>query len=144
MCCSPIWEEERAATHYYTRAWKLVDTRKKMLYRYCYIPSFPAQVFTLQSQNNDSQSPAEGLPCCNPVAVRQCLFLLYPRHLCRRVYSFRLSVRPFVCSYVRSFVIPSRSWNLRPSFALKFLKWCISQQLLIRKHSYLDHSYPGG
>ena len=58
-----------------------------------------------------------------------------------RVYSFRLSVRPFVRSYVRSFV---RSWNLRQSFALKFLKWCISQQLLIRKHSYLDHSYPGG
>ena len=54
---------------------------------------------------------------------------------------FRLSVRPFVCSLVRSFV---RSWNLRQSFALKFLKWCISQQLLIRKHSYLDHSYPGG
>ena len=51
---------------------------------------------------------------------------------------------PFVRSYVRSFVIPSRSWNLRPSFALKFLKWCIPQQLLIRKHSYLDHSYPGG
>ena len=38
---------------------------------------------------------------------------------------------PFVCSSVRmfvcSFVIPSRSWNLRQSFALKFLKWCISQ-----------------
>ena len=33
--------------------------------------------------------------------------LLYPRHLCRGVYSFRLSVRPFVCS----FVLPSRSWN---------------------------------
>ena len=48
---------------------------------------------------------------------------------------------PFVRSYVRSFV---RSWNLRQSFALKFLKWCISQQLIIRKHSYLDHSYPGG
>ena len=65
-----------------------------------------------------------------------------------RVYSFRLSVRPFVCSlvrsFVRSFVLPSRSWNLRQSFALKFLKWCISQQLLIRKHSYLDHSCPGG
>ena len=30
--------------------------------------------------------------------------LLYPRHLCRRVYSFRFSVRPFVCSFVRSFV----------------------------------------
>ena len=37
--------------------------------------------------------------CCT---VLQCL--LYPRHLCRGVYSFRLSVRPFVCSYVRSFV----------------------------------------
>ena len=30
--------------------------------------------------------------------------LLYPRHLCRGVYSFRLSVRPFVCSFVRLFV----------------------------------------
>ena len=67
---------------------------------------------------------------------------LYPRHLCRRVYI--VFAFPFVRSYVRSFVIPSRSWNLRPSFAFKFLKWCISQQLLIRKHSYLDHSYPGG
>ena len=41
--------------------------------------------------------------------------LLYPRHLCRGVYSFRLSVRPFVWSFVRlfvrSFVLPSRSWN---------------------------------
>ena len=53
-------------------------------------------------------------------------------------------VFPFVRSYVRSFVLPSVTWNLRQSFALKFLKWCISQQLLIRKHSYLDHSYPGG
>ena len=56
------------------------------------------------------------------------------------IYSFRLSVRPFVCSYVRSFVrlfvLPSVTWNLRQSFALKFLKLCISQQLLIRKHSY--------
>ena len=55
-------------------------------------------------------------------------------------------VFPFVCSFVRlfvrSFVLPSVAWNLRQSFALKFLKWCISQQLLIRKHSYLDHSYP--
>ena len=30
--------------------------------------------------------------------------LLYPRHLCRGVYSFRLDVCPFVRSYVRSFV----------------------------------------
>ena len=29
---------------------------------------------------------------------------LYPRHLCRGVYSFRFSVRPFVCSFVRLFV----------------------------------------
>ena len=49
----------------------------------------------------------------------------------------RSSVRMFVSSFVRS-------WNLRQSFASKFLKWCISQQLLIRKHSYYDHSYPGG
>ena len=60
----------------------------------------------------------------------------------------RSYVRSFVCSFVRSFVrsfvLPSVAWNLRQSFALKFLKWCISQQLLIRKHSYLDHSYPGG
>ena len=49
-------------------------------------------------------------------------------------------VFPFVCS----FVLPSVTWNLRQSFALKFLKWCISQQLLTRKHSYLDQSYPGG
>ena len=70
--------------------------------------------------------------------------LLYPRHLCRRVYSFRLYVCPFVCSFVCLFVLLSVAWNLRQSFALKFLKWCISRQLLIRKHSYLDHSYPGG
>ena len=50
----------------------------------------------------------------------------------------------YVRSFVRSFVLPSVTWNLRQSFALKFLKWCISQQLLIRKHSYLDHCYPEG
>ena len=32
------------------------------------------------------------------------IHLLYPRHLCRGVYSFRLDVCPFVRSYVRSFV----------------------------------------
>ena len=71
------------------------------------------------------------------------LWSLYPWHLCRGVYSFRLSVRMFVqCLFVQ-FVLPSVAWNLRQSFA-KFLKWCISQQLLIRKNSYLDHSYPVG
>ena len=34
----------------------------------------------------------------------------------------RSSVRMFVSSFVRPFVLPSRSWNLRQSFALKFLK----------------------
>ena len=47
----------------------------------------------------------------------------------------------FVFPFVRLFV---RNSVTRQSFASKFLKWCISQQLLIRKHSYLDHSYPGG
>ena len=28
------------------------------------------------------------------------LFSLYPRHLCRGIYSFRLFVRPFICSLV--------------------------------------------
>ena len=27
----------RAVTHYYTRAWPNVKTRKRMLYRYCFI-----------------------------------------------------------------------------------------------------------
>ena len=45
------------------------------------------------------------------------LQLLYPRHLCRRVYSFRLSVRPFVCSLVRSFVRTSVTFV---EFASKF------------------------
>ena len=80
--------------------------------------------------------------------LEQLLASSYTPAFMPRVYSFRLSVRPFVCSFVcsfvRSFVLPSVAWNLRQSFALKFLKWCISQQLLIRKHSYLDHSYPAG
>ena len=83
------------------------------------------------------------------------IFSLYPRHLCRGVYSFRLSVCMFVRSFVRSFVLPSVAWNLRQIFALKFLKWCISQQLLIRKlhiwtivilegwHSLHDHGPQG-
>ena len=46
---------------------------------------------------------------------------------------FRLSVCMFVCTSV-----------MFEEFASKFLKWCISQQLLTRKYSYLDHSYLGG
>ena len=82
-----------------------------------------------------------------------CCFLLYPWHLCQGVYSFRLSVHPFVRTYVRSFVCSLVGLFVcdsvpfvesLQSFTLKFLKWGISQQPLIRKHSYLDHRYPGG
>ena len=42
------------------------------------------------------------------------LTLLFPRHLCQRVYSFLFSVRPSVCMFIRSFgssfVIPERCW----------------------------------
>ena len=50
---------------------------------------------------------------------------------------FRLSV----CLLIRSSL---RSWNLPLCFTLKVLKWGISHQLPIRKHSYLDHGYLGG
>ena len=62
--------------------------------------------------------------------------LLYPRHLCRGVYSFRLSIRDSVL-FVKLLLLVT-------SFTLKFLKWGISHQPLIRKHSYLDLRYPWG
>ena len=65
---------------------------------------------------------------------------LYPWHLCRRVYSFCLSVR----SLVGSFILPLCLWNFMSNFMLKFLQVGLSLQLLIRKHSYLDHEYLGG
>ena len=49
-------------------------------------------------------------------------------------------VFPFVRLYVRSIV---RTSVMFVEFASKFIKCCISQQLLTRKHSYLDHSYLG-
>ena len=52
--------------------------------------------------------------------------------------NFHLSDGPFVCSFVSPFV------ELLQSFTLKLLKWVISHQPLIRKHSFLDHRYPGG
>ena len=67
--------------------------------------------------------------------------LLYPWHLCRGVYSFRLSI----CMFVRSFVRTSIPFvELFQSLKCKQLEWSISHKLLIRKHSYLDHRYPGG
>ena len=44
------------------------------------------------------------LPLLNPHGVKVPSMSLYPRHLCRGVYSFRLSVRMFVRLFVRSFV----------------------------------------
>ena len=41
---------------------------------------------------------------------------IYPWHLCRGVYSFRL----FVHMFPRLLVLPSRSWNLRQSFRSGF------------------------
>ena len=63
---------------------------------------------------------------------------------------FRLSVRPFVSSFVRLFVLSFvRSYfrlvrGITQRFTLKQLGWSISHQPLIRKHSYLDHRYPRG
>ena len=69
------------------------------------------------------------------------MYFFILRHLCRGVYSFRLSVRLYVCSFVRDSV---PFVELLQSFTLKFLKWDISRQPLIRKRSYLDHRYPRG
>ena len=41
-----------------------INTWKSMLNHHCYIPSCPAQMFTIQSQNNVSKSLAEGI---NPI-----------------------------------------------------------------------------
>ena len=43
-------------------------------------------------------------PCTHTDLSGPKLVYLYPRHLCRGVYSFRLDVCPFVRSYVRSLV----------------------------------------
>ena len=44
--------------------------------------------------------------CTSPI------YLYTPRHKCRGVYTFRLSIHPFVCSlFVCSFVLLSRLWN---------------------------------
>ena len=80
------------------------------------------------------------VPLHKKVTFWVCIIII-PRHLCRGIYSFSLSVCIFVCSFIRdsvSFV------ELLQNFMLMFLKWVISQQPLIRKHSYLDHRYPGG
>ena len=66
-------------------------------------------------------------------------------------YSFRLSVRLIVRSFVRTSVRCVRGVChkvLRHSFSsglyLSNYFFLFRGSLLIRKHSYLDHSYPGG
>ena len=59
--------------------------------------------------------------------------------------SFCSSVCMFVRSFIRLFVRTSVQFvELLQSFTCKQLEWSISHQPLIRKHSYLDHRYPGG
>ena len=41
MCCSRKREVVRAETHYHTSAWQTLIW-KRLFYRHCYIPSFPA------------------------------------------------------------------------------------------------------
>ena len=66
------------------------------------------------------------------------LFSLYPRHLCRGVYSFRLDVCPFVRSYVRSFVrvfVRSLLSVTFVEFTSKFLvKVSLSEYISITTH----------
>ena len=62
--------------------------------------------------------------------------LLYPRHLCRWVYSFRLSVRPFVCSFVRSFVRTSfRHVEFASKFCVKVLRQSFSGGVYLSNYS---------
>ena len=54
-------------------------------------------------------------------------------------------VHSYVCWFVGLFVRTSIPFvELLQSFTFKQLEWSISHQPLIRKHSYLDHRYPGG
>ena len=76
--------------------------------------------------------------------VRACgnIAYLYPRHLCRGVYSFPLDVCLFVCSYVRSFVssfvrvlVHSLLSVTFVEFTTKFLvKVSLSEYISLTKH----------
>ena len=60
--------------------------------------------------------------------------LLYPRHLCRGVYSFRLDVCPFVCSFIRVFIRSLLSVTF-VEFTTKFLvKVSLSEYISLTKH----------
>ena len=61
--------------------------------------------------------------------------LLYPRHLCRGVYSFRLDVCPFVRSYVRSLVRSFVRVFVRSLLTSKFLvKVSLSEYISLTTH----------
>ena len=64
---------------------------------------------------------------------------LYPRHLCRGVYSFRIDVCPFVRSYVRSFVRSCvRSFvtfrHVRRIYIKVFVKVSLSEYISLTTH----------
>ena len=58
-------------------------------------------------------------PCYTPGIYAEGYIVFVFPFVCSYVRSFVCS---FVRSFVRSFVLPSVAWNLRQSFALKFLK----------------------
>ena len=61
---------------------------------------------------------------------------LYPRHLCQGVYSFRLSVRLFVCSFVRSY------FRHVCRICIKVLRQCFSSGVCLS--NYLPESFSSG
>ena len=63
---------------------------------------------------------------------------LYTRHLCRRVYSFRLSIRIVVSLFLCLVDFVSKF-----NFGLSF-KRSISHERIVRNHSYFGHRYLKG
>ena len=74
---------------------------------------------------------------------RTFLFTIPPAFMPRGIEFFAF---PFVCSFVRLCVRHVRGIYDKGfhRVALKFFKWGISHEPLIRKHSYLDHRYLEG
>ena len=77
--------------------------------------------------------------CCTQDLFITILWIIIPPAFMPRVYSFCLSVHPYVCSFVSGIYD-----KVFQKVTLKFLKWDLSHETLIRKHSFLDHRYPGG
>ena len=72
-----------------------------------------------------------GYNCSGGASCMACSFIVF----------FRLSVRSFVRNFVA--FVELLQFYVKAT-QVEYLKWSISHQPLIRKHSYLDHMYPGG